>query len=69
MVACAARGQGVTAAGEAIRAGELEIGVTGSALREEGLALVRLDRVADARAKSEAPVAGGVALEFTEPAP
>jgi hypothetical protein len=59
---------GAPAPGEAIRAGELEIGVTGSALGEEGLALVRLDRLADARAKGEAPVAGGVALEFNEPA-
>lgn len=59
---------GAPAPGVAIRAGELEIGVTGSALGEEGLALVRLDRLADARAKGETPVAGGVALAFTEPA-
>jgi tRNA-modifying protein YgfZ len=42
---------GAPAPGEAIRAGEMEIGVTGSAIGEEGLALVRLDRLADAREK------------------
>ncbi len=52
------------APGETIRAGEMEIGVTGSRLGEEGLALVRLDRLAEAKEKGDAPVAGGVALEF-----
>lgn len=60
-----ARG-GAPAPGQPIRAGDLEIGVTGSALGEEGLALIRLDRLADARAKGDAPVAGGVVLEFVE---
>ena len=52
--------------GESIRAGDVEIGVTGSAIGEEGLALIRLDRLADAKEKGEAPIAGGVALEFIE---
>jgi tRNA-modifying protein YgfZ len=52
--------------GESIRAGDIEIGVTGSAIGEEGLALVRLDRLADAKAKGDAPIAGGVALEFID---
>ncbi|MGJ0507523.1 MAG: YgfZ/GcvT domain-containing protein [Methylocystis sp.] len=52
--------------GEPIRAGEIEIGVTGSSLGDEGLALIRLDRLADAREKGDAPIAGGVALDFIE---
>jgi folate-binding protein YgfZ len=55
--------------GEPIRAGEIEIGVTGSSLGEEGLALIRLDRLADAKEKGDAPMAGGVALEFIEKNP
>jgi tRNA-modifying protein YgfZ len=57
---------GAPAPGQPIRAGEVEIGVTGSAAGEEGLALIRLDRLADAKQKGDAPVAGGVALEFVE---
>jgi folate-binding protein YgfZ len=57
---------GAPAPGQSIRAGELEIGVTGSAAGEEGLALIRLDRLADAKEKGDAPTAGGVALEFIE---
>jgi len=56
---------GAPAPGLPIRAGEAEIGVTGSALGEEGLALIRLDRLADAREKGDAPMAGGIALAFT----
>jgi tRNA-modifying protein YgfZ len=52
--------------GETIRAGEIEIGVTGSSHGEEGLALIRLDRLADAAAKGDAPTAGGVTLAFAE---
>lgn len=57
---------GAPAPGLPIRAGETEIGVTGSALGEEGLALIRLDRLADARERGDAPVAGGVTLAFVE---
>jgi folate-binding protein YgfZ len=57
---------GAPAPGEPIRAGEIEIGITGSAVGEEGLALIRLDRLADAREKGDAPMAGGVALDFVE---
>ncbi|QGM96899.1 YgfZ/GcvT domain-containing protein [Methylocystis parvus] len=57
---------GAPAPGQSIRAGEIEIGVTGSAVGEEGLALIRLDRLADAKEKGDAPTAGGVALEFIE---
>jgi tRNA-modifying protein YgfZ len=57
---------GAPSPGQSIRAGDVEIGVTGSALGEEGLALIRLDRLADAKQKGDAPVAGGVALQFVE---
>jgi hypothetical protein len=43
----------------------VEIGVTGSAVGAEGLALIRLDRLADAKAGGAIPLAGGVPLEFT----
>ncbi len=52
--------------GEPIRAGDLEIGVTGSSAGGDGLALIRLDRLADAREKGDAPMAGGVVLDFIE---
>ncbi|MBM3563104.1 MAG: folate-binding protein YgfZ [Alphaproteobacteria bacterium] len=55
---------GAPAPGEAIRAGGVDIGVTGSQLATEGLALVRLDRLAEAREKGQSPMAAGVALEF-----
>lgn len=55
---------GAPAPGQPIRAGDSEIGVTGSAQGEAGLALIRLDRLADAREKGDAPTAGGVTLDF-----
>ena len=59
------RAQGeAPAPGEAIHIGDVEIGVTGSRLADEGLAMVRLDRLAEAREKGQSPVAAGVALEF-----
>ena len=54
-------------AGETIKAGDTEIGVTGSHMKNEGLALARLDRLAEAQAKGETPTAGGVALRFDTP--
>jgi len=57
---------GAPAPGQSIRAGEIEIGITGSAIGEEGLALIRLDRLADAKDKGDAPKVGDVALEFIE---
>ena len=53
--------------GSAIRAGESDIGVTGSSARSEGLALVRLDRLAEAQARGEIPIAAGKALDFDPP--
>lgn len=57
---------GAPAPGEAVRAGDVELGVTGSRSGEAGLAMIRLDRLAEAKAKGDTPVAGGVALEFLE---
>jgi folate-binding protein YgfZ len=54
-------------AGEPIQAGETGIGVTGSPAGQEGLALVRLDRLAEAQARGEIPIAAGKALDFDPP--
>lgn len=53
------------APGTPIVAGDVEIGVTGSRFGEDGLALIRLDKLEDAKAGGVRPLAGGVALEFT----
>jgi folate-binding protein YgfZ len=53
--------------GSVIRAGESEIGVTGSRVGDEGLALVRLDRLAEALALGQTPVAAGRMLGFEAP--
>ncbi|RNJ51064.1 YgfZ/GcvT domain-containing protein [Methylocystis hirsuta] len=58
---------GAPAPGETIRAGDVEIGVTGSRLHEEGLALIRLDRLGDALAAGATPVAAGADLSFETP--
>ncbi|MFO1124260.1 MAG: folate-binding protein [Methylocystis sp.] len=52
------------APGTKIIAGEIEIGVAGSHSGDRGLALVRLDRLADALAAGTTPTASGAALEF-----
>jgi hypothetical protein len=52
------------APGTPVKAGDVEIGVTGSAVGSEGLALIRLDRLADAKAGGATPLAGGALLEF-----
>ena len=54
------------APGTKVRAGEIEIGVTGAHAADAGLALIRLDRLADAKAASVVPLADGAALEFVE---
>jgi folate-binding protein YgfZ len=53
--------------GTPIMAGELAVGTLGSAAEGQALALVRLDRVDDARSAGRALTAGGVAVEI-EPA-
>ncbi|ATQ69998.1 MULTISPECIES: CAF17-like 4Fe-4S cluster assembly/insertion protein YgfZ [Methylosinus] len=55
------------APGTPVKAGEVEIGVTGSAVGGEGLALIRLDRLADAKSGGAVPLAGGIALDFSVP--
>jgi hypothetical protein len=50
--------------GTKVMAGEIEIGVAGSRNGDNGLALIRLDKLADARAAGVAPTAGGATLEF-----
>jgi folate-binding protein YgfZ len=51
--------------GTPVKAGDVELGVTGSRLGGEGLALIRLDRLEDAKAAGNVATAGGVELELT----
>ena len=50
--------------GTPIKAGEIDLGVTGSRQGELGLAMVRLDRLEDALGAGVTPQAGGARLEF-----
>jgi len=54
-------------AGASITAGERQIGTMGSAAKGRGLALVRLDRAADALARGERLTAGGAAIDLVRP--
>lgn len=53
--------------GAAVMAGEAEIGRIGSVAGTRGLALVRLDRAAEAAVKSQALLADGVAVTLRKP--
>jgi folate-binding protein YgfZ len=53
--------------GAAVTAGERQVGTMGSAAAGHGLALLRLDRVADALAHGEPLLAGGVAIRPIKP--
>lgn len=55
--------QGIT-----VMAGDKEIGMLGSAVKGRGLALLRLDRVADALASATPLIAGGVEIRVVKPA-
>jgi folate-binding protein YgfZ len=55
------------AAGEAVMAGDRQVGTMGSAAAGHGLALLRLDRVADALSRGEELVAGGVVIRPLKP--
>jgi tRNA-modifying protein YgfZ len=55
------------APGAKIMLGDVEIGTVGSHAGAHGLALVRLDRLADGKAAGKIPQADGVALTFDEP--
>jgi folate-binding protein YgfZ len=54
-------------AGIPVMAGEKQVGTTGSAAGQRGLAMLRLDRVADAMAKGQPLTAGGVTLSVHKP--
>jgi tRNA-modifying protein YgfZ len=51
-----------------IMAGDKQVGMLGSTAKGRGLALVRLDRVADARAAGTPLQAGGIAIRVVKPA-
>jgi folate-binding protein YgfZ len=54
-------------AGVPVMAGEKQVGITGSHAGNRGLAMLRLDRVADARAAGTPLTAGGVSIEPRKP--
>jgi tRNA-modifying protein YgfZ len=54
-------------AGAAITAGERQIGTMGSAAGGRGLALIRLDRVADALSRGQPLLAGGTPIDLVKP--
>ena len=54
-------------AGVPVMAGDKQVGITGSHAGNRGLAMLRLDRVADARAAGTPLTAGGVAIEPRKP--
>jgi tRNA-modifying protein YgfZ len=54
------------AAGSPILAGDLTIGALGSSAANRGLALVRVDRLAEAAAQNKALIAAGVSLSVDE---
>jgi tRNA-modifying protein YgfZ len=54
-------------AGAAIVAGDRQVGIMGSAAAGRGVALVRLDRVADAVSRGEPLLAGGVPIHLVKP--
>jgi tRNA-modifying protein YgfZ len=55
------------AAGVAIMAGDRQLGTMGSSAGGHGVALLRLDRVADAMSRGEELVAGGVVIRPLKP--
>ena len=55
------------AAGVTVMAGERQVGTMGSAAAGHGLALLRLDRVADAALRGEELTAGGIAIRPSKP--
>jgi tRNA-modifying protein YgfZ len=55
------------APGAAVTAGERQVGTMGSAAAGRGLALLRLDRIADAASRGEELRAGGIVIRATKP--
>ncbi len=54
-------------AGLPVMAGDKQVGLTGSAAGSQGLAMLRLDRVADAQAAGTRLTAGGVTVHLRKP--
>ena len=54
--------------GIAVMAGEKQVGTLGSTANGRGLALLRLDRVADALTKATPLTAGNIAIQVVKPA-
>jgi tRNA-modifying protein YgfZ len=67
-ILAAAYPEGVPEPGTEITAGGKVLGTTGSVAGARGLALVRLDRLADARAAGETPRADGHPVQLERPA-
>jgi tRNA-modifying protein YgfZ len=55
------------ACGTAVTAGERQVGTMGSAAGGSGLALLRLDRVADALSRGDTLLAGGIPIRLIKP--
>jgi hypothetical protein len=53
--------------GTAVLAGDKPVGTMGSAAGQKGLALLRIDRAADAAAAGVALTAGGLAIRLADP--
>ena len=51
-----------------VMAGDKQVGTVGSSANGHGIALLRLDRVADALAAGETLTAGGITLKLVKPA-
>jgi folate-binding Fe-S cluster repair protein YgfZ len=54
-------------AGSTVMAGEKPVGTMGSTAGENGLALIRTDRVADALQAGAALTAGGIGIRLADP--
>jgi len=67
-IVAARYGDAAPETGVAVTAGDRQIGTFGSARDGRGIALVRIDRVADARSAGVAIAAGGVPIEIEVPA-
>jgi folate-binding Fe-S cluster repair protein YgfZ len=50
-----------------VMAGDKQVGTLGSTAKGRGLALLRLDRVADALANATPLIAGGIAIRVVKP--
>jgi len=67
IVPVSSTGGAVPEAGTPVMAGDKQVGQTGSAAGDRGLAMLRLDRLADAEAAGVPLIAGGVTLRAHKP--